>query len=142
MENLPTDRPWVIDAKYVISRSIRECRSAQLEAKLRETYWAGWSLGSSRTRGSCFPKQAGKNFARTSIARRSQLGLPLGAIVLKGGKNLVLVSCGVRSPSGELQKLQTGYWDVALSLSGMHHSCLLQGTREALPPMAGGFPAR
>ena len=138
LENLPTDRPWVMAPNHVSYLDPFAIAAVLDWKQLRQTYWAGWTGIVSANAFMRVLSRLGK-ILPVEPTRAARTGLALGAIVLKSGKNLIWFPEGERSPTGELQSFKPGIGMLLERFPALAIPVCIQGTHEALPP-AGRIP--
>ena len=140
VEHLPRDKQWVLTpnhASYLDPLAI----AAVLDwSQLRETYWAGWTGIVSANPLMRVLSRLG-NVLPIEPTRAARSSLAFGAIILRGGKNLVWFPEGERSISGELKEFKPGAGMLLERFPVTVIPGFLHGTHEAWPPERQ-FPRR
>ena len=133
LQHLPRDRQWVLTpnhASYLDPLAI----AAVLDwRQLRETYWAGWTGIVSANRLMRFLSRLG-NILPIEPTRAARSSLAFGALILRGGKNLVWFPEGERSITGELKEFKPGVGMLLERFPVTVIPIFLHGTHEAWPP--------
>lgn len=133
LENLPTDRQWIVAPNHVSFLDPSVIAAALPGQVLKSTYWAAWT-------GYAF-----RNALFRGISRLAQVvpidpehaatsSLAFAAAVLERGRNLVLFPEGERSATGELLELKRG---IGLLAARFRHAAIvpahISGSLQAWP---------
>lgn len=132
IESLPNDQPWVLVPNHVSYLDPFAIAALLDGNQLCRTYWAGWTGIVAANPIMRFLSRLGK-ILPVEPTRAARTGLALGAIVLRGGKNLVWFPEGGRSVTGELQPFKPGIGMLLERFPVIAVPVFVQGTYQALP---------
>jgi long-chain acyl-CoA synthetase len=137
---LPQDRPLVFAPNHVSYLDPFVLAAALPLARLRRTYWGGWTA-------LLFRHPVARAFSRAAHVvpvdpeQGVRTSLAFGAAVLARGQSLIWFPEGGRSPTGRLQRFRPGIGLLLERFPTAVVPVLIDGTYEALPP-GRGWPRR
>ncbi|MGH7277416.1 MAG: 1-acyl-sn-glycerol-3-phosphate acyltransferase, partial [Candidatus Rokuibacteriota bacterium] len=133
LDRLPRDRPVVFAPNHVSYLDPFVLAAALPLARLRRTYWGGWTA-------LLFRDPLTRTFSRAAhvvpvdAERGARTSLAFGAAVLARGHNLIWFPEGGRSPTGRLQRFRPGIGLLLERFPTAVVPVMIHGTGEALPP--------